>query len=87
MVFKGIHGISPWFFHGFPMLSVPGLYSENKKNVAKRDNSNHITCYKRMSNYSLDCTNMLNCNGSCDNECMEFFPNSYMRPAGISTFM
>ena len=57
------------------------------KNVAKGDNSNHITCYKRMSNYSLDCTNMLNCNGSCDNECKEFFPNSYMRPDGISTFM
>ena len=43
------------------------------KNVAKYDNSNHITCYKIMSNYSLDCTKMLNCNGSCGNECKEFF--------------
>ena len=40
-----------------------------------------------MSNYSLDYTNMLNCNGSCGNEYKEFFPNSYIRPAGISTFM
>ena len=56
-------------------------------NAAKCDKSNHITCYKRMSNYSLDCTNMLNCNGSCDNEYKEFFPNSDMRPVGTSTFM
>ena len=40
-----------------------------------------------MSSYSLDCTNMLNCNGSCENECKKFFQNSYMRPAVISTFV
>ena len=27
----------------------------------------------QLFNYSLDCTNMLNCDGSCGNECKEFF--------------
>ena len=46
MVFKGIHGIFPMlfpcFFHGFPMLSVPGHYSKAQSLL-------HSTNSKRMT--------------------------------------
>ena len=39
MVFKGIHGIFPmlfpWFFHGFPMLSIPGQLKRAPKTDPK----------------------------------------------------